>query len=419
MKFDLSSIFKKPSITAIVAIIIAVVGWFVVVYSISPSDKTELSGVPVQITLPSTSDLNVVEGGNSTVTVKVEGMRYNIGNLKPDEIVLRGVLTDVNRPGTYDLTVEAVRPLDGRYEVTSIYPETIRVTFDREVSRSLVIEQNITGLAVPDENFILGGISIDPGKITIQGPEKEVARIDKAVVAKEFTEPITTSQTLTLPVTFLDSYGNEIKTKTSGEGYVTANYDTTTVHVPVMQVVELPLTLSFINVPDDFPLELLEYSISNETITVAATEDVIGRYYEIPVGHIDLSQLDLTRNNSIAFDVELPESMLNVHNIENVVVEFSAKELVTKTVKIRNIASVNLPPNYNATIKTSSISVKLVGEKKMIDSLLPDSVVAEIDFSAQDIVVGQGMMPVRIYMPTDDFVWAIGKYNALVSITEK
>lgn len=419
MKFDLSSVLRKSSTTAIISILLAVVGWFVVVYSISPSDTAEISGIPVQISLPATSDLNIVDGKNSTVNVKVEGMRYNIGNLRPSDIVLRAVLTDVSLPGTYDLTVEAVKPLDNRYEVTNISPETIRVTFDRELSKSIVIEQEITGLTVPDEDYMLGDISIDPGQITIQGPEKEINRVERAVIRKEFSEPVNKSQTLTLPIVFLDSYGNEVKTKLSGEGYIAASYDTTTVHLPVMRVVELPLTLSFVNVPDEFPIDELEYSISNETITVAATEDVVNRYYEISVGHIDISNLDLTRQSSLTFNIEMPDNMINYNNIESVVVEFDAQELASKTVKIKNITALNVPPNYNVQIKTNSLSVKMIGDSKTIESLTPDAMIAEIDFSTQDITAGQYSMPVRLYLPTSDLVWAIGKYTAVISVTEK
>ncbi|MEG2074474.1 MAG: hypothetical protein RRY54_06885, partial [Angelakisella sp.] len=310
MKINLSSVFKKPSTMAVISVVLAIISWYVVVYSISPTDDKELSGVPVQINLPTTSDLHIVDGGNTTVTVKVEGMRYNIGNLTQNEIHLRAVLTGVNRPGNYDLKIEAVKAMNDRYEVVSIYPESINVTFDREVTKEMIIEQHISGISVPEEGYLLGDISIEPGKVAIQGPEKDIERIEKAVIRTELKKPFTDSETLTLPITFLDAYGNEVKTKSNG-GYVSANYDTTTVHIPVMEVVELPLTISFVNVPDEFPLEQLNYKLSDDNITVAATKDIIGKYYEVPVGYIDLSQLDLTKSSSITFDVELPDNVVN------------------------------------------------------------------------------------------------------------
>lgn len=418
MKY-LSSIFKKPSAMAVFSIVLAVVSWYVVVYSISPTDDKELSGVPVQITLPATSDLNVVEGGEATVTVKVEGMRYNIGNLTAEEVGLRAILTNVSRPGSYELKIEAIKPLNDRYEVISIFPETIKVTFDREVTKEMVIEQHITGISVSDENYLLGDISIEPGQVTIQGPEKDIGRIEKAVIRTELIEPFTASETLTLPIIFLDANGDEVKTKASG-GYISTAYETTTVHIPVMEVVELPLIVSFVNVPDEFPIERLEYTLSNDTITVAATEDIIGRYYEVPVGHIDLSQLDLVKNSSITFDVELPDNVVNFNNIENIVVDFNVEGLSSKTLKLKDITTLNVPPEYNVSIKSNTISnVRLIGEKSVLDTLLPSGLVAEIDFSLQELTVGQYPVPVRIYMPTDDMVWAIGKYQAVVSVTQK
>lgn len=418
MKY-LSSIFKKPSAVAVFSLALAIVSWYVVVYSISPTDDKELSGVPVQINLPATSDLNIVEGGDATVTVKVEGMRYNIGNLTSDEVGLRAVLTNVSRPGSYELKIEAIKPLNDRYEVISIYPESINVTFDREVTRELVIEQQITGISVPDEGYLLGAISIEPGTVTIQGPEKDVDRIERAVVTTQLDEPFTASETLTLPILFLDANGQEVKTKANG-GYISTSYDTTTVHIPVLEVVELPLTVSFVNVPDEFPIERLEYTLSNNSITVAATGDIIGRYFEVPVGHIDLSQLDLVKNSSITFDVELPDNVVNFNNIENIVVDFDVEGLASKTLKLKEITTLNVPPGYNVSIKSNTISnVRLIGEQKVLDTLLPSGLVAEIDFSLQELTVGQYPVPVRIYMPTDDLVWAIGKYQAVVSVTQK
>ncbi|MEG2074179.1 MAG: hypothetical protein RRY54_05385, partial [Angelakisella sp.] len=123
---------------------------------------------------------------------------------------------------------------------------------------------------------------------------------------------------------------------------------------------------------------------------------------------------------SITFDVELPDNVVNYNNIENIVVDFAVEGLSSKTVKIRDITTLNVPPEYNVSIKSNTISnVRLVGDKKILDTVLPSAMVAEIDFSLQELSVGQYPVPVRIYMPTDDFVWSIGKYQAVVSVTKK
>lgn len=420
MKFDFSSFYKKNSTAVVFSVLLSVACWFVVVSSISPSDDKRVQNVPVEINLPVTSNLNVVDGGDTTVTVEVVGMRYNIGNLTPQDVILRANIADVTKPGKYRLSIEAVPPANDRYQVIGVYPDYIEVTFDRVLSKDIVIEQHIAGIEVNEDFNLLGDITIEPGMVTVAGPEAEVAKIERAVVSAAYQEPLSETQNLTLPIIFLDAEGNEVKTKQTGGGHITTNYETTTVTIPVMDISQLPLTLSFINIPDEFPIERLSYHLSNKYIRVAAPEEVLRRYYEISVGHVDLSLLDLTQNSSVTFDLELPESMINYDKIESVVAEFDADNLASKSVKLTDITTRNVPPEYNVDIKTTILpNVKLVGDKTALTSLPAKSIVAEIDFSTQEITTGQYQMPINIYVPTGDFVWVIGRYQAVVNVTEK
>lgn len=82
----------------------------------------------------------------------------------------------------------------------------------------------------------------------------------------------------------------------------------------------MPVTLSFINVPEGFPVNQLDFTISNETIEVAGPESNIDQYREISLGQIDIRTLDL--NSTYSFSVELPAGYVNTQNIQSVLVQF-------------------------------------------------------------------------------------------------
>ncbi|WP_283124465.1 hypothetical protein [Angelakisella massiliensis] len=420
LNFNLSEFSKRPSVTIAFSIICSVVLWFVITSSGETDWKKTVHDVPVEINLPSTSDLNVVEGEDATVTAEISGMRYNIGNFHGEDVRLQASLTGVTKPGTYTLRVEAVNEEGRKYEVLSITPSTIEVTFDREVERDIPLELELTGAEVPDEEaFQLGEATISPTMVTIQGPETQVNRIARGVVRAALTEPLSATEKLDLPIVFLDSDGNTVPVGTEGS-LVTCNYETVRVEIPVLRIVELPTTLSFINVPTDFPLEELEYTLSNDYITVAATAETLSRYYEVPIGYVDLSQLDLTVNSSLTFKLQLPDAIRNYNNIENVVVEFNSEGFEAKTLSVRNIVIRNVPPDYDAQLLTRSINnVRMIGPSEIIDGLKSTDLVAEIDFADQEVQTGQYEVSVQIYAPNKGLVWAIGEYTAVVSVQEK
>lgn len=420
LNFNLSEFSKRPSVTIAFSIICSVVLWFVITSSGETDWKKTVHDVPVEINLPSTSDLNVVEGEDATVTAEISGMRYNIGNFHGEDVRLQASLTGVTKPGTYTLRVEAVNEEGRKYEVLSITPSTIEVTFDREVERDIPLELELTGAEVPDEEaFQLGEATISPTMVTIQGPETQVNRIARGVVRATLTEPLSATEKLDLPIVFLDSDGNTVPVGTEGS-LVTCNYETVRVEIPVLRIVELPTTLSFINVPTDFPLEELEYTLSNDYITVAATAETLSRYYEVPIGYVDLSQLDLTVNSSLTFKLQLPDAIRNYNNIENVVVEFNSEGFEAKTLSVCNIVIRNVPPDYDAQLLTRSINnVRMIGPSEIIDGLKSTDLVAEIDFADQEVQTGQYEVSVQIYAPNKGLVWAIGEYTAVVSVQEK
>ncbi len=423
-KFNFSAIFRKPSYTAVFSMAVAVVCWFVIITVTSDERTVEIRNVPVTVDtssgILSSLGLNVIEGEGETVSVLVHGRSTVVGSLSADDITLRADLSGITGPvSNKELDIKAV-DTGGEYEIVSITPSSIRVTFDRLMDKGMPISLDINGLSVPDEGYMLGDVAISPTSVTIVGPEVDLNRIAKAVVRADIGEPLTQSQIITAEIEFYDNEGRKIDI--SSQNHISTSVSTVDISIPVKKIVELPLTLNFLNVPEGFPIEELEYSLSNETITVAAPEDSIKNYYEIVLGHVDFTELDLTQNNTLTYDVRLPAGFVNINNIESVVVEFDPQDIIAKNFNLKssNFSVINVPPGYDVQVMTSAINnVRMVGDKATIEKLLATDLVVEIDMSDSEIQTGQYQRPVRIYAPNKGFVWAVGDYSAVISVKKK
>ena len=129
----LSGLLKKPSYTMILSILIAVMAWFVVINTAPDQERTvTVRGVPVDTSTNALASLglNVIEGGDPWVSVRVKGRVIDVGNLEPEDIQVTASFADIVGAGTYDLRLTATTSAG---TVEAITPPTITMTFDLPV----------------------------------------------------------------------------------------------------------------------------------------------------------------------------------------------------------------------------------------------------------------------------------------------
>ncbi len=408
----LSGLLKKPSYTMVLSVLIAVLAWFVVINTAPDQERLgTVRNVPVNTSTNALAGLglNVIEGGEPWVSVQVKGRVIEVGNLEAKDIQVTASFADIVGAGTYDLRLTATTTAG---TVVAITPPTISMTFDREVNKEIPVTVDVNGLSVPDNDYILGSVSASPSSIVIRGPEKEVNRITRAVVHADLDEPLTRSQVISSEITLTNSE-DEVVTSS----HITSDFTAADITIPVKRKVELPLRVSFINVPEGFPLDELKYTLSNESIVVAAQERTIANTTEIVAGVIDFEQMDLTEQSTYTFRVRLPEDFVNTENIENVVVEFDTEGLSSTYLNLNQFYIVNEPSGFHVTSMTQSLyNVKIIGEEAALKTLKSGDFMVTIDLSDRDVHVGQYEVPASISAPTRGKVWALGAHTAVINI---
>lgn len=412
LKPTFSGLLKKPSYTVVISILIAVMAWFVVVNTDPDQERVvTITNVPVNISTTALNSLglNIIEGEDPVVSVQVRGRITEVGILTADDIQVQASFSDIAGAGTYELRLSATSAAG---TVEAIIPETITMTFDRETRKELPVTVDINGLSVPENDYILGAVTANPSSVTVRGPESDVNRIARAVVRADLSEPLTRSQVVSADIVFVDSDGNVVESE-----HITSDFTSVDITIPVKRIVELPLRLSFTNVPEGFPLEELVYTMSNETIVVAAQESTISATEEIIAGVIDMEQLDLTEQSTYTFQVRLPDDFVNIDNIENIVVEFDTQGLTSTYLNLSEFQVLNAPEEFTVTPLTQALyNVKIIGFAEAMQSIQPDDFQVTVDLSGREIQLGQYEFPVSISAPGQGRVWALGSHTAVVNI---
>ena len=415
---NIKKLLQNDNAVRVLSLIIAVFTWIFVVVVVNPNTEAVVKDIPIQINLSGTSaerlGLEIVSDEILLANVTVTGDRTVIGSLNSDDVEVSAVLTGISEPGTYsDIQLQVRKSSVGKsFEIKTCSPSTITLKFDRKTTKTLPVSLELNDLTVAD-GYMLEQVITSPTSITVTGPENDVIKVAGCIVRGNVSGEITASTVITSDIILIDSEGKEIDNQ-----HLTLSVDSVDITIPVLKRKTLPVEFTYVNVPDGFDTESINYMLSNDVIEIAGPETLVNQWNSINVGYIDLSELDSTREYE--FDIVLPSSFVNVKNITTLIARFVLNDYETDTFTVSNIKLENIPENYDVSVNTQKISkVTIVGPADVISKMTKDELVAKIDMSQIDVNKGQYKVPVSIYSTTNNNVWVIGEYSVVLNVTEK
>ena len=128
---------------------------------------------------------------------------------------------------------------------------------------------DLSGITYPD-GYVLGDDYVNVQTVTIRGPESDVSRVASCVARASHAGAITQTEVLTTDLTLLDADGNEVVSD-----YIQMSSETADITVPLLKTKRVPITVDFLHVPDGFPLDELNYTLSKEDILLAGPEGAV------------------------------------------------------------------------------------------------------------------------------------------------
>ena len=419
MKNWVDKLFKDKRMILLISVAIAIISWVAVQSNSDEPRSQRITDIPIDFStgseISSQMELQPIGVEDLTCQVYVEAVPTVLGTITADDISVTPSLPNVTGAGTYDLPLTYRNISNKDFTITRQSPETIRVNFDRLLTRTIPIEADINGLTYPEDCLVEQEI-INPSQVTLTGPEIDLASVDRCVEELDLSEPISSPKVLQGEIKLLDAEGNEVSKEN-----ISMDAETADVTIPVKRMVELPLRVEFMNVPSGFPVEELEerMTLSHETLRVAANPDIIQNYTEIHLGYIDLKTLDMSQDYTFDVTSQLPDTFTNIDNVETVLVQFDDTNIGTLDLYVDNFVLVNQPENLQATVVNARLSVRLMGDNDVLATITGNDVVAEIDLSDRTVREGQFSIPVNVYLPNKGLVWAVGDYSAVVQVTSE
>ena len=403
---------RPKTLRIILSLVIAFFVWMAAMLA-APEITKHIKDVPITVDIPTSAMLEVVEGEDTKVSLVLDGKQFEIGNYGPENVRVIADASAITEPGTYEVPLIVSDNGTRSYSVTSISPSTVSLTFEARTKKLLQIQPSITGLTTPD-NYIApeNEITLDPSAVEISGAESFISRVERAVIEVDFTREVSSTQSQNSKIVYYDENGNRLETEDIS--YFHQDVSSVAITIPVKRVATLPLSVSFLNVPENFPEEELSYSLSVDSITVAAEDSVLRNHSSLVLGYIDFKQMNLLTSSQMDFAVQLPDGFTDMDDIEVVTVSFDADDLASTNLSLKNFQIVNIPDGYTATVNEESLRVHVIGRKSIISGISAGDFVVKVDLSDINLRSGKYEIPVSIYAPTKGFVWAVGEYSVTV-----
>ena len=395
--------------TMLLSFLMAVAIWVVVVTFFSTDARTTIKEVPIDIDYNSSYlnlDLEIIEQSIETVDVTVVGPRDVVGSLTKDDIIVYPNVNNVKMAGKYELSLNAVKKSAIKeYQIESLSNYQVSVRFDHLTERSFKIEVDISNLTVPEE-LMVDKITITPDNVTVKGPENTVSKIAKVVATVQQQE---LSQTAVLPATLVLYDENDVELDAAHISYDVEEFNVT---VPVLKEITVPVVIDYTNVPAGFDVSTLKVALSQQEITLAVPNRSADSVNQFVAGYIDLGTLEL--DSAYVFDIKLPSGYKNVKDVEKISATVSSDNLDSKSVSVKEIKVINAGEQKVEVLTDIINHVEIVGDKKVVEVLTADSVIAQLDMTQVALAQGQQTVEVEMIIPSTEAAFVRGTYYVTI-----
>lgn len=416
--------FVKDLKNIIFALVIAIIVWFAISMQIFPDVTTHVSNIPVEVKATdymTQNNLSVADGYVDNVSVQITGKRYEVGNMTADDFTAKADLSAITSDGEYTVNVN-VTPVKENSCTVDDENITLRLKVEKTVSKTYSISSG-NMKATADGVKATAGMKIDsvaaePSTITLTGDSAAVDAVKTVEIRSVFAGETAESVTSKGQIVLLGANGEVIENPD-----IKFDNESFTVNVTLYKQKTLPLTVQFTNVPSNFDLSSLKYSIYPESLTVSSPDDSLDSQEKFEVGSIDLCQLTTKYLQKLTLPITLPEGYKNISGNTSAMVSFEDAEnytFLSYAVQKDNIRVINVPDNFDVEVLTNELSVNVTGPADEIAALASKDIYATIDLMGTTLTAGLKDVNAEFTLRgTKVKSWVTGEYKVSIMVSER
>lgn len=416
--------FIKELKNIIIALLVAIIAWFAISMQIFPDISSHVSDIRVTASpteYMTEHNLSIAEDYDGVVSARISGKRYDIGNLTADDFTAVLDLSGVTDVGEYNVGVKITPKSNVNCKVLSD-GTTVKIKVEKIISKTFSITDGSMIVTADDviaaDNMKIDSITANPATITLTGDAADIEAVKKVEIRSALAGKTDQSVSSKGKVVLLGEGDREINNPD-----IKLNNDSFTVDVILFKQKTLPLTVQFTNVPANFDLSSLKYSIYPEELTISSPDDSLDAQEKFEVGIIDLSQLTTKFLQKISLPITLPEGYKNVSGNNSAMVTFeNANEytFLNFTVQKENIRIANAPQGFDIEVLTNELTVNVTGPEEKISELSSKDIYATIDLMGTTLSEGlKDVTPEFTLRGSNVKCWVTGEYKITIQATPK
>lgn len=398
----------------ILALLIAVIVWWVVMNIDDPLVKKTINGVSVELRndddLIDKGYIYEVESGN-VIAITVWAPESVAKELKSSDFIAYADLSQLSPlTDTANITVECVKS-DVKNDIKEITSkiQVVKLSIDNKQTAEVPVTTAIVGN--PAENYVIGDISISQNKIDITGAASVIEKIVRAEIKYDVSNMMQSVNEMVTPV-FYDENNNVVDT-----GAIQLSRNSLRLSVVINPTKWIGITINpSVTVADDY--KMVGYSLSFDQVKIAGTQESLANIsaIDLPSDAIELTDVTESQDCVVNLANYLKASYKIVSGTTELTVHIDIEPMVVKSYIVRQngIAVNNLGDGLEAQIEDSYIEVKVKAIQEVHDSFNMDVLNPNIDLKGYG--PGEYEVPVILSEDLNNYILA-GNVTVKVNIT--
>ena len=386
--------------------------WLYVVNYINTTHEQTLYNVPVGLEgksiLTVDRGLMLLSEDTYRVNITVSGSRQDVSKINAGNIQVVANLSKIEEPGEHKLNYDVIYPGDVPSGAVKAKrdPDWITVVVARKKTKEIPVTVTYEGDVPADYIKDTAALELDHSYVEITGPEDVVDQIDHADITIECTGR-TESIYESFRYVLRDQHNEPVDA-----AWITTNVSEVRVYLPVVMVKKLPLTVTLVD-GGGATEATTKLTVDPAYISISGSETALAAMEELNLGIIELAQI--TEDQTLTFDITLPEGVTNVSNLPTATVTISFPKLATREFTITEFEQVNLAPGMKWETLTKQLTITVRGLKSEVQRLNAADIIARVDLGAVENT--SAVEPDIIFPKSYESLGVLGSYSVSVQVT--